>query len=102
MLEPHQFFLLIIAVIAAVFIYQSLKLRERANTIARNYCERRSVQFLDGSVGFGTIGVARENGRWLMRRVYVFDFSDDRMHRQHGAIIFLNGEYHSLLLLSGE
>lgn len=99
MLEPVEFLLLVAAVAGGWFVVLSLRTREQANKIARKYCKDSGVQFLDGSVGFGTLGLARENGRWLLRRVYVFDFSENNLARRHGAIIFVAGQFKTLLLL---
>lgn len=83
----------------AWFIAASLKTRERANDVARGYCRDNGLQFLDGSVGFGTLGIVQEDGRWLLRRVYVFGYSEDHVGRRHGAVVFVAGRFRTLLLL---
>ncbi len=99
MLSPLEFVLLLATGGVVWFILVSLRMRERANGIARQYCHDRNMQFLDGSVGFGTLGVVRENGRLHIRRVYIFDYSEDNHERRHAALVFLNSEFKSLLLL---
>jgi hypothetical protein len=99
MLDTTDFLLLSLAAMAGWFIVLSLKTRELANTIARRYCRDSGAQLLDGSVGFGTLGIVKEHGKWLLQRVYLFDFSDDDQGRRQAAIIFVAGRFKTLLLL---
>jgi hypothetical protein len=99
MLSPLEFLMLFGAAAALWFTRTSLKVRELANRIALEYCETANVQFLDGSVGFGTLGLVREEGRFRVRRVYVFDYTESSVHRRHAAIEFVGGEFRNLLLL---
>lgn len=98
---PSTVELLLIASAAAGawFFWSSLKVRERANDIAREYCGTAGVQFLDGTVGFGTLGLVREQGTLKLRRVYVFDYTEENVTRRHAAIVFVGGEFRNLLLI---
>lgn len=99
MLSPVELSIAVLAVFAGWFVFSSLKIRERANAIAREYCRSADVQFLDGSVGFGTLGVVRERGRLKLRRVYVFDYTEHSVNRRHAAIVFVGEEFRNLLLI---
>ena len=102
MLSPFDFFLVVLFICFILFVADSLKLREKANQIARHHCKARNVQFLDGSVGFGTLGLARDSGTWGIRRVYVFDYSEDVSSRRQAAIIFIHGRFYTLVLLDAK
>ncbi len=82
-----------------MFTWSSLKIREQANRIAREFCRDSGRQFLDGSVGFGTLGLTRASGRLLLRRVYVFDYAEQGVERRQAAVIFVGGRFVNLLLL---
>ncbi|MFT5115777.1 MAG: hypothetical protein ACI8P9_005130 [Parasphingorhabdus sp.] len=99
MLSPLDVLALSALALLAFYWVNSLKVRERANEIARTYCNSRGVQFLDASVSFGTVSVIRDSGKLKLRRVYVFSYSRENVERLHGVIIFVGGIYQSLLLL---
>jgi hypothetical protein len=99
MFSPVEFLLLLGAFMLLWFAWVSLKVREMANRIAREYCQKAQVQLLDGSVGFGTLGLVRESGKLRLRRVYVFDYTEQNVLRRHGAIEFVGGRFRNLLLL---
>ncbi len=98
-MTPVEFTLLLLAVALAGFTWNSLKVRERANQVAKTYCERAGMQFLDGSVGFGNLSLVRDGGRLRFRRVYVFDYTESAVHRRQGAIEFVGDEFRNLVLL---
>ena len=86
---------LAIALIAAgAFIWaDSLRARERALRAGRSACQRYNVQFLDDTVAFARLRLARdEDGQLKIARTYTFEFSDTGNNRRHGAIVMLGGE----------
>jgi hypothetical protein len=99
MFSPLEFLMLLGAFAVLWFTRTSLSIRELANRVAREYCKTAEVQFLDGSVGFGTLGLVREGGRLRVRRVYVFDYTESSVYRRHAAIEFVGAEFRNLLLL---
>ncbi len=99
MLSPVELLLSLLAVGAAWFAWNSLKIREMANKVALEYCNSAGVQFLDGSVGFGTLSLVRDDGRVRVRRVYVFDYTESSVDRRQGAIMFVGDEFRNLVLL---
>jgi hypothetical protein len=76
-----------------LFWLDSLKARERAVAAGRSACERYSLQFLDDTVAFARLRLARdEEGQVKFKRTYTFEFSDTGNNRRHGAIVMLGGQ----------
>ncbi len=90
----------IILVIAGVCLWlDSLRARERAVQAGRAACKRYDLQFLDETVSFTRLRLARgEDGNLKIRRTYTFEFSDTGNNRRHGAIVMLGGELQDLQL----
>jgi Protein of unknown function (DUF3301) len=81
----------IIAIAAGVLFWiDSLRARERAVQSGRSACQRYDVQFLDETVSFTKLRVARDNdGRLRLARTYTFEFTETGNNRRHGAIVML-------------
>ena len=90
----------IILVIAGVFLWlDSLRARERAVEAGRAACKRYDLQFLDETVSFTRLRLARgEDGNLKIKRTYTFEFSDTGNNRRHGAIVMLGGQLEDLQL----
>jgi hypothetical protein len=90
----------ILLIIAGTFLWlDSLRARERAVHAGRSACERYALQFLDETVAFARLRLARdEDGQLRIARTYTFEFSDTGNNRRHGAIVMLGGELHDLQL----
>jgi hypothetical protein len=85
--------------IALMLWVDSLRARERAVEAGRAACRRYELQFLDDTVSFTRIRLARdEEGQLKIRRTYTFEFSDTGNNRRHGAIVMLGGELQDLQL----
>ena len=84
----------LVLIVAAAFLWaDSLKARERAVKAGRSACERYQLQFLDETVAFNRLRLARdEEGQLKIRRTYTFEFSDTGNNRRHGAIVMLGGQ----------
>lgn len=77
----------------------SLRARERAVRAGRSACERYDLQFLDDTVSFARMRLARnEEGEVRIARTYTFEFSDTGNNRRQGAIVMLGGEVQDLHL----
>jgi hypothetical protein len=77
----------------------SLRARERAVRAGRSACERYGLQFLDDTVSFARMRLARnEDGELRIARTYTFEFSDTGNNRRQGAIVMLGGEVRDLHL----
>jgi len=89
--------LLIVA--GAILWADSLKARERAVVAGRSACERYRLQFLDDTVAFARMRLARDDeGQLKISRTYTFEFSDTGNNRRHGAIVMLGAEVADLHL----
>jgi hypothetical protein len=65
----------------------------------KSACERHDLQFLDDTVAFTRLRLARdEEGQLKIARTYTFEFSDTGNNRRHGAIVMLGGEMQDLQL----
>lgn len=89
--------LLILA--GAVLWADSLRARERAVRAGRSACERYQVQFLDDTVAFARMRLARdEEGQLRISRTYTFEFTETGNNRRQGAIVMLGHELMDLQL----
>jgi hypothetical protein len=62
--------------------------REEANRVARDACSRAVVQFLDGTVVFAGLRLARDGrGRRRLLRTYTFDYTHDGVDRSQGFVV---------------
>lgn len=88
----------ILALAAAVLLWlDSLRARERAVRAGRSACERYHLQFLDDTVSFARMRIARNHdGELRIARTYTFEFSDTGNNRRQGAIVMLGGEVQDL------
>jgi hypothetical protein len=84
---------LLLIVVGVLLWADSLKARERAVQAGRSACEHYQLQFLDDTVSFARIRLARdEEGQLKISRTYTFEFSDTGNNRRHGAIVMLGGD----------
>jgi len=86
-------FAILLIAVGALLWADSLRARERAVQAGRSACERYQLQFLDDTVSFARMRIARdEDGQLSISRTYTFEFSDTGNNRRHGAIVMLGGE----------
>jgi hypothetical protein len=65
----------------------------------RDACARYGLQFLDETVSFARMRLARDgDGRVKIARTYTFEFSDTGNNRRDGSIVMLGGELQDLQL----
>ena len=90
----------ILAIAGGVLLWiDSLKARERAVRAGRSACERYELQFLDDTVSFTRMRLARnDDGELRIARTYTFEFSDTGNNRRQGAIVMLGAEVRDLHL----
>jgi uncharacterized protein DUF3301 len=90
----------IVLIAVGIFLWiDSLRARERAVQAGRSACERYRLQFLDDTVSFARLRLARnEDGELRIARTYSFEFSDTGNNRRHGAITMLGGELQDVQL----
>jgi hypothetical protein len=90
---------LVLIVVAILLWIDSLRARERAVRAGRSACERYRLQFLDDTVSFARLRLARNHdGELRLSRTYTFEFSDTGNNRRHGAIVMLGAEVQDLQL----
>ena len=90
---------LLLLVGAGLLWADSLRARERAVRAGRDACARYGLQFLDETVSFARMRLARDcDGRVKIARTYTFEFSDTGNNRRDGAIVMLGGELQDLQL----
>ncbi len=64
--------------------------RERAISIAKDFCKKEDVQFLDGAMALVRMRLQRDAmGRMAIARTYQFEFSDTGDNRLKGTIMLL-------------
>jgi hypothetical protein len=87
-------------ILSGLFLWvDSLRARERALEAGRSACERYALQFLDDTVSFARMRLARnEDGGLRIARTYTFEFSDTGNNRRHGAIVMLGGNLEDVQL----
>ena len=84
---------IVVIVGGMLFWVDSLRARERAVEAGRLACKRYDLQFLDDTVSFTRLRLARdEEGQLKIARTYTFEFSDTGNNRRHGAIVMLGGD----------
>ena len=90
----------IILVVAVGFFWvDSLRARERALAAGRAACERNGLQLLDETVSGAGLRLARnEDGELRIRRVFVFEFSDNGSNRRRGSVVVLGAQVQDLYL----
>ena len=84
---------------AIAFWIDSLRARELAVRAGRSACERYSLQFLDDTVSFARLRLARNGeGELRLARTYTFEFSDTGNNRRRGSVVVLGAQVEDLSL----
>ena len=92
MLSIKTLIILIALFLAGVTLWHNWRARERAERLARETCRRMGVQFLDETVGQKQWRIARDQGRWVIRRIFAFEFSRNGADRWPGELTLLGGK----------
>lgn len=75
--------------------------RDRAVVIAKEFCAKQNVQFLDEAMAPLSIRLRRDaRGHMTIARTYQFEFSDTGDDRRKGVIIMLGRHLETLHLQS--
>ncbi len=86
-----RFILLLIALISWLW-FDSLKAREAGIHAVRLACEAEGLQLLDETISLAGMKPARnDRGRFVLRRVYQFEYSDTGDNRRRGSVHLLGG-----------
>ena len=90
---------LVVAAIAGWLVFDALRAREAAIRIAKAACREQQLQFLDDTVRCVRTRFARDGqGQALLRRTFVFEFSEDGVSRRSGNVVMLGGRADTVLL----
>lgn len=90
---------MVLLVAAALLWADSLRARERAVRAGREACKRYELQFLDDTVSFARLRLARDDeGRVKLSRTYTFEFTETGNTRRHGAIVMLGQDLRDIQL----
>lgn len=70
--------------------FDSIKVRDIAVRHAERACMSDGLQFLDQTISIASLKPARDDeGRLVLRRAYVFEYSDTGNNRRPGSIVML-------------
>lgn len=90
---------IIVIILGALLWADSLRARERALRAGREACRRYELQFLDDTVSFARLRLARDDeGRLTLSRTYTFEFTETGNTRRHGAIVMLGQDLRDIQL----
>jgi len=90
---------LILLVVVAWFLWDSLRVRETANAAMRAACKAEGLQFLDDTVALRSVWPARNGGgRLVLRRIYEFEYSDTGHNRRKGNITMIANDVDALYI----
>jgi len=94
-----EVFLVMLLVSGAWLWMENQGVRDRAILIAKDFCKRQNVQFLDEAMAPVKWRLRRNaRGRIVLERTYRFEFSDTGDNRLKGTIIMLGRELETLHL----
>ena len=82
---------LLFALLAGGWLWSnSMRAREIALASCRDACQRAGLQLLDDTVSMVSLRPVRDhNGRVVLRRIYVFEFTDTGDNRRHGSVVVM-------------
>lgn len=92
------FVLFLLAAGCAWFWFDSLRARERATALAREFCRSRKLQLLDGTASLAGLSLKRRHRGLSIERRYQFDFADTGSLRRKGLVIMLGTDMKHFLI----
>jgi hypothetical protein len=88
---------LLAAAAFAAFWSDTLGARECANDAARETCTATGAALLDGTVAFNRLRLVRgPEGRPILERTYLFDYTTDGTTRRQGFVVVSGGRVDSI------
>lgn len=93
MLNFQSLFLCIVISVGIGFVLRQRRFGEQAERVARDFCKRNDVIFLDDTVQCYKMRWRKnERGKWRFYRLYIFEYSSEEVERGSGAMAF-EGDY---------
>lgn len=80
---------ILILAAACLWWLSAIRARDRARSVAADFCQRHGWQLLDQTVALSWMWPARAQDRMSWRRRYRFDFSPDGGGRKSGEVTLL-------------
>ena len=94
-----ELLLLVVAGLAGWLVFDTLKAREVAIAVAKGACRQQGLQFLDDTVRRLPTRPGRHRaGQVALRRIFVFEFSDDGVSRGGGGVTMLGAQVEAVQL----
>ena len=88
-----EIFIIIFIAIVAWIWFDSLKAQEIGIQAVRQACKAEGLQLLDETISLVKLRLARDDyGRFVLRRIYQFEFSEDGYNRRLGSVHLLGGK----------
>jgi hypothetical protein len=85
--------------LAGWLVFDALRAREAAVAVAKVACQQQGVQFLDDTVrGLRTRLGRNGEGHAVLRRIFVFEFSEDGVGRRGGSVTMLGAQVEAVQL----
>ena len=86
---PDQipFVIMLLLALAGLGLYRLQARKETANQLARRYCERHGLQFLDGTVAFGGIHRIRPGITLAVRFSFWYSVNGADRHQGHVSLV---------------
>lgn len=89
MLNFQSLFLCIVISVGIGFVLRQRRIGEMAERVARDFCRKNGVLFLDDTVQCHKMRWRKsERGKWRFYRLYLFEYSSDEVERGYGAMAF--------------
>lgn len=82
--------------IVAWYWYDSMRSRETATEYVREFCQKKQLQFLDGSVYQRSVDFSLTKRR--IRRYYEFFYTENIHDRRRGTVILIGREIEYFLI----
>ena len=90
MLSIQSIILYFVLSVVVSFFLRHRRISELAERIARDFCRKNQVIFLDDTVQcYKMRWKKNEVGRWCFYRLFLFEYSSDEVERGHGAMAFV-------------
>lgn len=85
-----EWLILVALIVTAWLWHDNMQAREIAMETCRDACARAGLQLLDDTVTMASLRPIRDaRGRVVLRRVYVFEFTDTGDNRRQGSVVVI-------------